>query len=193
MLNLIGVIVAFITMIILIRKKILKKQTALIVFLLAVLALTFLSAGDDEIAERLHTAKSIKSRTTLQTRKHVWGGSIEMIKDNPLVGTGVGTFLWGFPAYQPKELAGRPHYAYNVYLQMMAEMGILALPLILWMMVMVITAGCKMDGIMLGAGIGILSLALHGLVDFNFHIPANMLVVSCLAGIIMRKNAERTR
>jgi len=43
----------------------------------------------------------------------------------------------------------------------------------------------------LGCAIGVLSMALHGLVDFNFHIPANMILFTIYAAIIMAegKNA----
>ncbi|MBU1862988.1 MAG: hypothetical protein KKH94_04905, partial [Candidatus Omnitrophica bacterium] len=97
-------------------------------------------------------------------------------------------------------------------LHMTAEMGIVALPLMIWMIITVIVRGMhasgiafyhkdrrprqssqrkmffQREGILLGSAIGILSLALHGLVDFNFHIPANMNVVAVLAGIIMRND-----
>ena len=34
-----------------------------------------------------------------------------------------------------------------------------------------------------GAGLGMLAMAAHGLFDFNFHIPANALYFSFLAGV----------
>ena len=34
---------------------------------------------------------------------------------------------------------------------------------------------------------GALSLSLHGLVDFNFHIPANMLLFTVYLAIVVRK------
>ena len=125
-----------------------------------------------------------------------------MIKANPIIGTGLGTFVWGFPGYRPEKLVNvRVHYAHNEYLQMMAEMGILALPIMIWMIWVVIYKGFRYssqstfglsDGIALGGTVGILSLILHGLVDFNFHIPANMLLVACFAGVIMKKTRMST-
>jgi hypothetical protein len=38
--------------------------------------------------------------------------------------------------------------------------------------------------------IGVFSLVLHGLTDFNFHIPANMLLFSVYAGLIMAPAKE---
>jgi hypothetical protein len=34
-----------------------------------------------------------------------------------------------------------------------------------------------------GAGLGMLAMLLHGLFDFNFHIPANAIYFSFLAGV----------
>ncbi|MEA3560936.1 MAG: O-antigen ligase family protein, partial [Candidatus Omnitrophota bacterium] len=187
--------------IILIRKKVLKKESLLIVFLLIILGIAFIYGGYDSVATRLRTTERVSRGDFLRTRRDVWQGTVDMIKDNPLIGTGIGTFVWGFPGYRPEKLTGRAHYAYNVYLHMTAEMGVLALPLILWMIGVVIGAGFTkvhspmglIDGIMLGASTAILSLALHGLVDFNFHIPANMLAVACLAGIIIRNKQDREK
>jgi len=36
-----------------------------------------------------------------------------------------------------------------------------------------------------GCAAGVLSLSLHALVDFNFHIPANMILFTVLAGCVV--------
>jgi len=184
---------------ILIRRKVLDRKSLIIFLLFIVLAVGYLYAGYDPVAERLRSVEQINEESFLSGRMKIWSGSINMIKHNSLIGTGLGTFVWGFPSYRPEGLDVRAHYAHNDYLHMMAEMGFLALPLMLWMIYLVIQAGLRwksksenanfevIDGIILGSAVGILSLALHGLVDFNFHIPANMLVVAALSGIIMRR------
>jgi hypothetical protein len=61
------------------------------------------------------------------------------------------------------------------------------------MFISVIAAGLKkkhFNSRRLGCAIGILSLSLHGLIDFNFHIPANMLLFSVYAGLIMAPAKE---
>lgn len=192
--------------VVLVRRKVLEKKTLIIFLLLIALGAVFIYGGYDAAARRLRTVEEINSEGFLEGRVKMWQGSIGMIKANPLCGTGIGTFVWGFPRYRPGGLGVRAHYAHNDYLQMMAEMGVLAFPLMLWMIWVVVVAGFRwkevgsrqdgvgskadfglIDGVVLGGTVGILSLALHGLVDFNFHIPANMLIVACLAGIIMRR------
>ncbi|MBM3252504.1 MAG: O-antigen ligase family protein [Candidatus Omnitrophica bacterium] len=199
---------------VLIKKRILKKQSLFVFLLVITLGLAFLLGGYDIVAERLHTVEQAGSEASLGTRIKIWQGAINMIKANPLIGTGIGTFDWGFQAYRPEGLRVRAYFAHNDYLHMMAEMGLLALPLMLWMIWVVVTAGFKWkedkgqdaggdnykhekksrltltEGVVLGAAVGVLSLSLHGLVDFNFHIPANMLVVAALSGIIARRASK---
>ena len=188
--------------IVLVRKKVLKKESLLVFLLLLILGIVYIYSGYDAVARRLGSVEEINQESFFEGRLKIWQGSTRMIGDNPLYGSGIGTFVWGFPPYRPQTLQIRAHYAHNDYLQMMAEMGVLALPLMLWMIWVVVAAGFSWqdkeglkkkrrlgltEGVVLGSAVGILSLSLHGLIDFNFHIPANMLVVACLAGIIMRR------
>ena len=182
----------------LVKGQILKRQSLFVFLLLIALGIAFISGGYDAVSKRLGTVKEINKAEFIKTRKRIWQGSRNMIKANPIIGTGLGTFVWGFPGYRPEGLVNvRAYYAHSEYLQMMAEMGILVLPIMIWIIWVVIYKGFRhsarpifglSDGIVLGGTVGILSLSLHGLVDFNFHIPANMLLVACFAGVIMREH-----
>ncbi len=189
--------------IVLVRRGMLKKASLFIFLLLIAFGIAFIYEGFDALTKRLGTVEATtEEESSFETRQKIWQGSIKMIKANPLIGTGIGTFVWGFPKYRPEGLSVQANYAHNDYLHMMAEMGVLALPLMIWMIWIAVALGLKYqrekkedflltEGIILGAATGILSLALHGLVDFNFHITANMLVVACLAGLIVRKTENR--
>jgi len=194
--------------VILVKKRFLSKKRLFIFLFFILLGAVYIYAGHDALTTRFKTFEDIKSENFIDGRKLIWEGSIDMIKDNPVVGIGIGTFLWGFPKYQGPGLNVRVRFAHNEYLHMMAEMGVIALFLMLIIIFTVIKTGIRKvypkfdksnsskrrftvsDGIYLGSSIGVLSLALHGLVDFNFHILANMLVVSLLAGIIMQISKE---
>lgn len=70
--------------------------------------------------------------------------ALQMIKDHPLTGIGVNTFLYIYPQYQsPEEGAPskpQPH-AHNVFLQIGAEMGLFAIIIFLWLLVRVFKIG----------------------------------------------------
>jgi len=109
--------------------------------------------------------------------------SYEIIHDNPLFGTGAGTYRWILPLYKDErfETAFYEH-AHNDYLELLGEEGIIGFALIatgvlLVLRRIVIGLARRRDPLMRGALFaafsGALSLLIHGLVGFNFQIPAN--------------------
>lgn len=109
------------------------------------------------------------------------------------VGSGPGTYPEVFPAFQPPEL-GRwfINHAHNDYLEWLFEGGLAAAALIAlllvlygrqWARVWTGRAWSRPRFVQVGAGIGLLLLVLHSLVDFNLHIPANVTFFAFLAGV----------
>ncbi len=109
------------------------------------------------------------------------------------VGSGPGTYPQVFPAFQPPEL-GRwfINHAHNDYLEWLFEGGLAAAALIAlllvlygrqWARVWTGRAWSQARFVQVGAGIGLLLLLLHSLVDFNLHIPANVTFFAFLAGV----------
>lgn len=61
-------------------------------------------------------------------RIQIWSSSIDMIKDNPVVGVGAGVFPFVYARYAlPDALLKEVAYAHNLFLQVGAEFGILGL------------------------------------------------------------------
>ena len=168
------------------------------VFTLVLLTVTIIAIayfGKDIISERLETIADTEiSDTSFDSRTKIWQGSIAMIRNNPLTGTGIGTFVWGFPRYRPEGLYARAHYAHNDYLHMAAEMGPAAAVIMILILALVTKEGFSeknQSPYIIGCAAGALSLSLHGLIDFNFHIPANMLLFAVWAALIMRPSSRR--
>ena len=116
------------------------------------------------------------------------------------LGSGPGTFPAVFPSFQPVEL-GRwfINRAHNDYLEWLFEGGIGAALLILllvglylfqWGLIMKASVWSRFRFVQVGAGIGILLLALHELVDYNLHTPANIIYFAFLAGVFF-SDSER--
>jgi O-antigen ligase len=162
--------------------------------LVLIIMFSFIYLGRETIAYRFNPSdlKAAYGNDLFdRTRLMIWNGSIDMIIHNTLIGTGIGTFVWGFPRYRPEGLAAQANAAHNDYLQMAAEMGVLAPILMMWIFFIIVKRGFTKNDpsfLSIGCATGVLSLAIHGLVDFNFHIPANMLLFTVYAGIIMGKN-----
>lgn len=107
-------------------------------------------------------------------------------------GSGLGTFADVFRRYQVEGLAGFIDHAHNDYAEAFLELGvagIAALGLLAiayvgrWIALLRTPTSRSLGHLQVGAGLGMLAMILHALVDFNFHIPANALYFSFLAGV----------
>ena len=129
------------------------------------------------------------------------------------VGSGPGSYPDVFPAFQPAELGQWfINHAHNDYLEWLLEGGLLAAALIVlllvlfarqWVRVWTRQEWSRDRFVQVGAGIGILLLLLHSLIDYNLHIPANVAYFAFLAGVfftepgaesdLARKRSKRRR
>lgn len=108
-------------------------------------------------------------------------------------GSGPGTFSSAFPPVQPMLFGGRfPNNAHNDYLEWISDAGLVAMLLILagialylyqWTRVYVRGEWSCPRFLQAGAGVGLLVLGLHEIVDYNLAIPANQAVFAVLAGL----------
>jgi len=116
------------------------------------------------------------------------------------LGSGPGTFLHVYPRFQPQELYGTlVNHAHNDYLEFLMEWGLAGAVIILLLIIFYLgrwpsvwTRGdwSRFRYCQVGAGIGLLLLALHGLTDFNFHIPANAAYFAFLAAVFFHQHRE---
>ncbi|MDD5439057.1 MAG: O-antigen ligase family protein [Candidatus Omnitrophica bacterium] len=179
------------------RRRFRKEGTVLLIAMLVfIMGSLYLTKG--AVSQRIDTLSNIGSgETSWSMREMIWRGTVRMIADNSLTGTGIGTYYRAYPRYRVDNVRARVYFAHNDYLHMAAEMGIAALVVLLAMIAVIVFEGvaCN-DLIIFGCAMGCLSLALHGLVDFNFHIPANMLLFVVYAAMIAgesRKEGHVTR
>jgi len=190
------IISLFIMSIILFKRRMINKTNIFPVLLCIVIIFSFIYVAKTEVSERLNTMINRDTEeTSMQTRLEIWQGTIEMIKQRPLVGTGIGTFSWGFSRFRPEGLNNRANFAHNDFLHIAAEMGLIAFVVMVLILLMAIREGFKNGSSsteVLGCSIGVLSLTLHGLVDFNFHITANMLLCSIFIAFIMKNSCLRS-
>lgn len=164
-----------------------RKIKALVISaLLAGMMVTLIYFGREIVSERMETMSDLGEEGSSVTRLMIWQGTVGMIRHDPLIGTGIGTYEYAFSPHRPEGLNVKANYAHNDYLEMAAEMGVLAPVIMIWIFLSIIMTGLNREEpsrYTTGCVIGITSLALHGIVDFNFHIPANMILFSVWAAI----------
>lgn len=156
-----------------------------VVLLLAVLALGG-AIGLDALLARFDSDE-VGGRPTL------YSTTLGMIVERPIGGFGPGMFEWAFPAYRPADLIKKRFvHVHNDYLEIAVEWGV---PLALvfwgfvgwrWLMscrVFLRTRDPWRATVALATAAGIFSILVHSLVDFNLHIPANLMVFAILLAL----------
>lgn len=106
-----------------------------------------------------------------------WKAAYHMIKENPFLGKGVGTFMQRFPHYAPNVYI---HYAHNCFLQIWAETGLLSLLSFLGFLWILFIRGIKTfrinkDCYLLGVLCGLFGFLAHSFFDtqlYTLHLSA---------------------
>ncbi len=175
----------------LLKKAKIKKEGLLVFLSFIILAAFVVSLNSSVIGRRIKTSQVFEGEDfSLQTRLKIWKGAEAMIADKPFTGSGIGTFSYGFPRFKPEGLIWTANFAHNDYIELAAEAGIFALLFLFWIFFIIFRKGFIEFGdepVVLGLATGIFSLAIHGFMDFNFHIPANMLLTVVYVALIMRR------
>jgi tetratricopeptide (TPR) repeat protein len=118
-----------------------------------------------------------------------------MIKDHPLLGSGIGTYKYNTLKYQAeffKQGENRSLYphgfaekAHNEYLQLWAEMGIVGLGIFIWLIISYFGCGIKIlrkikdeykQGIIIGLMGSVVAVLIDGLFGFPLHLPATIIL-----------------
>ena len=162
-------------------------RLAAIVIVVAIAAVPLLDLGADRLVARYAIAGEDLRATG--GRLDVARDTLRMIAAFPVVGCGFGAFTWVFPAFSSPDVRLHYAHAHNDLLQLGAEGGLPALALLalvlvaLWRTALRALRGA-IDPLATGAAFGLAALLVHGLVDFNFHIPANAAIAAVLAGVV---------
>lgn len=155
--------------------------------------LAFIVLSSTPVVMEIKTLEQMGNIPSLRDRITVWGGIVGMIKDHPLLGTGPGTFATVFTRYQPPGMLMRYTQGHNDYLHFISEAGLALLPVMVWMIIALFANGFKklnnpsrlVRGTTLGAMSGITAILIHSIFDFNLHIPANAILFTALAAIVV--------
>jgi O-antigen ligase len=162
-------------------------RLAAIAIIVAIAAVPLLDLGADRLLDRYAIAS--EDLRAPGGRLDVARDTLRMIAAFPVFGCGFGAFTWTFPAFSAPDVRLHYSHAHNDLLQLGAEGGIPALALLacaLSALVGSVTRALRdaSDPLATGATFGLAALLVHGLVDFNFHIPANAAIAAVLSGVL---------
>lgn len=168
----------------------------LMILLSAFLIITVIYSTDNPLNKSTITvperALSIldEEDTSINTRLLILNATFEMIKDQPILGSGIGTFKMNYLFYQAEFLKNNPYFvkysgnakeAHNDYLQIAAELGIagfgIFVSIILFFYSLFINylkneSNDKNKIIVFSLFMGITCFLIHSLFTFPLHVPA---------------------
>ena len=145
--------------------------------------------GGEAALSRL--AGTVNSDDPTTGRAHFWGVTIGIIKDHPLVGTGLGSFGLAFTRYDTRNGQYRLEQAHNDYLQLASDAGLVGVGLGLFFVVVLFRTGLARRetddlfrrGVATGALVGCFAVLVHSFFDFTLHTTSNALLFLVLAAL----------
>jgi len=172
--------IAFMVMMLLSQRQFHSKKLILVLTGITLIVSAFILASTPTVS-RMMTLAQKDEAASAETRMTAWKGSVEMIKDHAAFGTGPGTYVAAFPAYQPPSLGVIFRHAHNDYLHFTADVGVWVIAVMVWMLIVFFKAGFKnresrsrqTRGFALASMAAVVAILVHSIVDFNLHIPAN--------------------
>jgi O-antigen ligase len=141
--------------------------------------------------------------STLHWRFAVWRDALRVIRDFPIVGTGLNTFGRVMLVYQKSAENVQVQQAYSDYLQLAAEGGLLVLvpaAIAVWLAVREIRRRFAEAGvsettywIRVGAVAALCGIAVQETVEFSLQMPGNAALFAVICGIALHRAPVRER
>ncbi|MCJ7785384.1 MAG: O-antigen ligase family protein [Desulfobacterales bacterium] len=135
----------------------------------------------------------------MKLRWAIWENTIQILKDFPLLGSGLGTFAQIFPMYRSFYFRGLVTHAENDFLQLASEVGLVGFGLLAILFLFLFFKGGRsiraeispQRYIGRGALTGILALMVYSLVEKNLQVPANALLYTFLWGLAITPSFQK--
>jgi O-antigen ligase len=144
--------------------------------------------GEDALSR---VAGTVYSDDPTTGRAHFWRGTLGIIRDHPVLGTGLGSFGAVYPRYDTGNGTYRLEQAHNDYLQVLSDAGVVGGVLgllfvggLFWLALKRMHSPDRFRrGVALGALGGCAGVLVHSFFDFTLHTTANALLFLLLAAL----------
>jgi O-antigen ligase len=147
-----------------------------------------LLGGEDALTRMVG---SVNTDDPTTGRAHFWSVTVDIIKNHPWVGTGLGAFGVVYTGYDARNGMYRLEQAHNDYLQVLSDGGVVGALLGLFFLVSLFRMGFSRResrddfrrGVATGALAGCFAVLVHSFFDFTLHTTANGLLFLILAAL----------
>jgi O-antigen ligase len=132
---------------------------------------------------------SVNTEDPTTGRAHFWSTTLDIIRDHPVIGAGLGAFSLVYTRYDTRNGLARVEQAHNDYLQVLADAGLLGAICGLFFIIALFRLGFQRRetddlfrrGVALGALAGCFAVLVHSFFDFTLHTTSNALLFLVLA------------
>jgi O-antigen ligase len=179
------------------NKKLVTILTSLVLSFIIFNTLNHLNTNPQKInISDKYTFQGTEKLTSVGERAQFFAGSLQLIKENPLLGTGPDSFSQVYPSIQPVFLANAPH-PHNIFLKIGAERGVITLTLFILLILSILIKIARKKEISLKQTnflilISISGGFLHNLIDFNLNFSSNLALMAILLGILISQISKST-
>jgi O-antigen ligase/tetratricopeptide (TPR) repeat protein len=148
--------------------------------------------GFDRVYERMADPRGLHGRLQMIHDTH------DIIRRFPVLGTGLGSFEWVYPAYNHTNEANTAGYLENEYIQIAADLGLCGLALVLLFVASVwrsYARTIRAGGIgvaAIGLGYGLAAVMIHSLSDFGQHLASVACLSAAVCGLILNLGGRRS-
>lgn len=130
--------------------------------------------------------------SSFNSKLDYWQAGWEIFKKHPLLGSGPDTFGMLYPSYQSSPInSGK--YAHSLYLEMLAENGIVGLAAFIVLVGFIFFVRRKeilADNFKLALAIAIVCFLAHNVIDIDWHFPASVLLFWAILGLLYNNQQE---
>lgn len=167
------------------------------IFILALALLWGALIGLDAVISRFFAVSE-----GFKNRWEIWANTLQIIKNFPLLGSGLGTFAQVFPAYRSFHIEGLVTHAENDFLQLASETGLVGMGLLIiafsFLFYKAFSGIRKLSSedqrryIGIGGLVGILALLIHSMVERNMQVPANAFLFTFILALVLKISTPKT-
>ena len=163
----------------------LRKRTSFLVLMGGIVGLAVVVAGWNMVQTRFEKAPQEGA-----ARIEVWQDSISLIRNYPILGTGLGTFDRIYPLYQTKYPDMYFEHPENEYIEFLTETGLIGFGSFFALVIVYFSSVLRkwrerhntfVVSMTVGGISSCAAIMIHGLTDFNMRIPANAMLLTVIA------------
>jgi O-antigen ligase len=126
-------------------------------------------------------------------RIHMFEGTMKLIADRPVFGSGIGSWEWVYAKYKHPQIDDHPEHTHNEFLNLVSDYGLTGFFLLLAFFIgfyrhsLLLTdarLSSEQRAFAVGGAVSVGALLVHSCFDFPLHIPANSVLLAVITGAV---------